>query len=206
VYRIASNANDRRVKPAWDPCDHMLALDPLTLPRPHASHALGPCAITPRMASLIVTLLAERPTEELEALRDKARAERARVDVELQQFEEALALKARRSPRPTSRTPGRSARPGATQKRIIDAVASFERAVSPAEIIAEMESHGATPSKGSIHNTIGRLVKNGVLTRLGEGQYQLASRNGSSAESRPGPTENEATEPLSTATGPQEGT
>jgi hypothetical protein len=156
------------------------------------------------VASLIATLLAERPTEELEALRDRAHAERARVDVELQQFEEALALKARRAPRSTGQRSG-VARPGVTQKRILAAVRRFDGPVSPAQIIAEMESRGSTPSKGSIHNTIGRLVKNGLLTRLGEGQYQLASRNGSSAESDAGPTENESTEPLSLATGSQEG-
>jgi hypothetical protein len=160
-----------------------------------------------RMASLIVTLLAERPTEELEALREKAYSERARVNVELQQFDEALAFKARRSPpRSTSRSNARPARPGATQKRILAAVTKVDGPVSPAQIIAEMQSHGATPSAGSIHNTIGRLVKNGLLTKLGAGQYQLASRNGSSAESNAGPTENETTEPLLTATGPQEGT
>jgi hypothetical protein len=163
------------------------------------------CAITLRVPSLIVSLLAERPTEELEALRDKARLEQARVEVELQQFQEALALKMRRAPRPAQRD-GRPARPGATQKRILDAVTGSDRPVSPAEIIAEMESHGTTPSKGSIHNTIGRLVKNGLLVRLGEGQYQLASRNGAVPDAEPGFSENGAGEPPSTATPPQEGT
>lgn len=156
------------------------------------------------MPSLIVSLLAERPIEELEALRDKARSEQARVDVEFQQFEEALALKMRRTPRPAQR--GTPARPGRTQKRILDAVARSDHPISPAEIIAEMESHGTTPSKGSIHNTIGRLVKNGLLVRLGEGQYQLASQNGAASDADLERSENGAGEPPSTATPSQEGT
>lgn len=70
--------------------------------------------------------------------------------------------------------------------------------------MAEMKAHGSTPSRGSIHNTIGRLYRNGQLVKVADGLYELASRNGAASDARTGPTEHETTEPLLTATGPQE--
>lgn len=146
-------------------------------------------------------------------MQSKSEAERAgiqetlaRVEVELAQIAEALELKARRSaPRSAHRTARRPSKPGATQKRILDAVARLPQPVTPAEVIAEMASDGSPAgNKGTIHNAIARLVKSGALVKLDVGQYQLASRNGSSGESHTGPTENEPTEPLLTATGAQE--
>lgn len=161
------------------------------------------------MPSTIVALLAQRPDPELREMQSKLEAKRAeletergRIDFELGQVTDALAQQARRTGgRQSYRR--RPARPGATQKRILDAAASADGPIRPVEIITAMEAKGATPSRGSIHNTIARLVKTGLLTKLGEGQYQLASRNGSpgGVEPNSGPTENETTEPLSTATG-----
>jgi hypothetical protein len=151
--------------------------------------------------SLIVTLLAERPTEELEALRQKAHAERARVEVELQQFEEALALKARRGPRQTRTT---AAKPGGTRKRVLDAVASSPDPISPAQVIAKLREAGSSPSGGAIHNMLARLIEAGDVAKVADGQYTLASRNGTSNDAE-GPSRNGTTEPLSTVTGPQEG-
>jgi len=153
------------------------------------------------------------PEDELRAMQSKSETERtsvrealARVDVELAQITEALELKARRvTPKSPQRGARRPTRPGATQKRILDAVARLPQPVSPAEIIAEMEATGPAGNRGTIHNAIGRLVKIGALDRPDVGQYQLASRNGSSEESHAGPTENGASQPLSTAGQPQEG-
>ncbi len=118
----------------------------------------------------------------LEADGARVDAERARINVELDQVREALARRARPMARRTQgRRPAR--RPGETQQRILDAVARLPQPVSPAQVIANMEEHGVTGNRGTIHNAIGRLVKTGQLVRLGEGQYKLASTNGSSPES-----------------------
>lgn len=163
------------------------------------------------MPSSVVALLAERPEAELREMQSKLSAKQAhletdlaRVQFELEQIIEALQTRGSGSRAGQRRRP---APPGATQKRILDAVASADGPISPAQIIAAMEATGApAPSRGSIHNTIGRLVKNGLLTRLGEGQYELASRNGSEPNPFIEGLENEAGEPLSTVTQPQEGT
>lgn len=142
------------------------------------------------MPSTVVSLLARLDEAELRKMQsaleaDGARvdAERARINVELDQVREALARRAR--PVAKGRNPGRrpARRPGETQQRILDAVARLPQPVSPAQVIANMEEHGVTGNRGTIHNAIGRLVKTGQLVRLGEGQYKLASTNGSSPES-----------------------
>lgn len=159
------------------------------------------------MASTVATALAQAHSEdELREMHAHLQAEHIRIGVEMEQVTEALARKARRGGGRSPRSGARPARPGATQKRILDAVSRLDAPASPAEIIAEMQSHGSVPSRGSIHNTIGRLVKNGLLTRLSEGQYQLASRNGAHSGDRAGPPRNETDEPLLTATGVQEAT
>jgi Fe2+ or Zn2+ uptake regulation protein len=162
------------------------------------------------MPSTVVALLAERPETELrtmqsrlEAERARVESERARIEFELEQITEAIARKSRPAAKPKGGR--RPTRPGATQKRILDAVARLPQPVSPAEIIAEMESHGPAGNRGTIHNAIGRLVKTGRLDKLDVGQYQLASQNGSTGESHAGPSENGTSQPLSTAGQPQEG-
>lgn len=181
---------------------------------PHTpdDEACEACAISYGVPSAIVAHLAAMPEPELRAMQSKSEAERttvqqtlSRVEVELAQIAEALELKARRSsPKSAHRTARRPDKPGATQKRILDAVARLPQPVSPAEIIAEMESHGVSGNRGTIHNAIARLLKTGALERPEAGQYQLASRNGSSGESHTGPTENEPTGPPLTAAEAQE--
>src|SRR5688500_3886347 len=108
-----------------------------------------------------------------ETARADLQASLARVDVELAQITEALELKARRTaPKAANRAARRPTKPGATQKRILDAVARLPGPVSPAEISAEMEAHGPAGNRGTIHNAIGRLVKIGQLDKLDVGQYQ----------------------------------
>ena len=164
------------------------------------------------MPSPIVAHLAATPETDLREMQSRYEAERAnlhaslsRVDVELAQITEALELKARRAaPKTAHRGTRRPNKPGATQKRILDAVARLPQPVSPAEIIAEMETVAPAGNRGTIHNAIARLVKTGRLERPDVGQYQLASRNGSSGESHTGPSENGTNQPPSTADASQE--
>jgi len=165
------------------------------------------------MPSSVVALLAERPEAELREMQSKLSAKQAhletdlaRVQFESEQIIEALARQTRSSGSRAGQR-RRPAPPGATQKRILDAVASADGPISPAQIIAAMEATGVpAPSRGSIHNTISRLFKNGLLTKPGDGQYELASRNGSTSNPFLEGLENEVSEPLSTVTQPQEGT
>lgn len=167
------------------------------------------------MPSPVVThLAAVTPESELQAMQRRSEADRAsirtalaRADVELAQITEALELKTHRAtPKPSHRSTRSPGRTGATQKRILEAVARLPQPVSPAEIIADMDAHGGAGNRGTIHNAIGRLVKIGQLDKPDVGQYQLASRNGSTGESHTGPTENGTGEPLSTAASAHEGT
>jgi hypothetical protein len=137
--------------------------------------------------SQIVDLLAALPTEELETLRNKTKSTRDRADVELQQIEEALAR----------RSPVASRALGSTRKRVLAFIAQRGPA-RPADVHAGLREEGGAPSGGAIHNMLGRLVKEGDLERVGDGYYKVASRNGSGSE------EIEGTEPLSTATDPQQ--
>jgi hypothetical protein len=154
------------------------------------------------MTSLIVSLLSEQPTEELEALRDKLDAEGARVAVERQQVDEALALQSRRASTSVRSTAGR---PSGTRKRVLDVFARTAGPMSPAEVIAALEADGGSPSRGAVHNMIGRLVESGEVRRIGEGRYELASRNGGEVAAFPGLSENGSSEPLSPVTQTQEG-
>ncbi len=156
-------------------------------------------------SSLVVSLLAQRPTAELESARDEARGEIARLQVELQQVEEALGRQARgKSHRPRSTMSRQPAKPGSTRKRILDFMSGQERPASPIQIRTAINEQGAGLKGASIYNAIGRLVESGDLRKVADGQYQLASRNGSTGESHTGPSENGTGEPPFTATRSQE--
>ena len=156
-------------------------------------------------ASLIVQLLAQRPTPELQRARDQMRADISRLTVELEQVEEALTRQSRRTPR-SARLP---AQPGGTKKHILDVVDAHSEPLLAAAIHEALEQEGFTGSRGTVHTTLGRLVNAGTLEKIGEAgslRYQRPSRNGASAAASSGPAKNGATESLLPATGPQGGT
>ena len=160
------------------------------------------------MSQYVVSLLAQRPEHELREIHQKAHAEVERLKLEIELIEQAIAKQAqqaaRRAPRPSRR---RASASGGTRERVLNAVgAGNGDTVSPAQIIAALRSDGSSVTAGAIRNMIRRLVDEGEVVRIREGVYKLASRNGSSAESNAGPTENGTTEPLLTATEAQEGT
>lgn len=153
------------------------------------------------MNSLVVSLLAQRPEAELQELRDKAQSELARLQVEIDQFDEALAKRSRRGggtrqvPRPRT---GRTTR-GNTKKLVENIFKSQpDMDLSPAAVVRTLEEQGTPPSSPSaVYNGIRRLKEVGTILQVGEGLYRLASQNG--AGQAPGPTENEEGEPLLTA-------
>jgi hypothetical protein len=156
------------------------------------------------VASLVVDLLAERPEGELRKLRDKGRAElarvereRARVEVELAQLEEALQRQQRRSGS-ARRTAQRS---GPTVRDRVRAIfENSEGTKSPSEITTILQSEGYSGSKSGVYNALAYLLDESFLAKAGDGLYELASQNGGSA-AESGPTENESgATPLSAET------
>lgn len=131
----------------------------------------------------------------------RARDDLARAKVELDLIERALSKQTRSG----QRTSSVHKRAGDTREAVLQAMADGPLTISPAQIIAAVHASGSSLKKGTIRAMIRRLVDEEQVKRIAEGQYQLASRNGSSGESNAGSTENEATEPRFTAAEPQEG-
>jgi hypothetical protein len=59
-------------------------------------------------------------------------------------------------------------------------------------------------SQSAVYNAIKRLHDGGTITKVDDGLYKLASRNGPSPDGRSGTTENQTTQPLSTVPGAEE--
>jgi hypothetical protein len=159
------------------------------------------------MSQYIVSLLAQRPESELREIREKARAEVARLHVEIEQIEQALAKQAQHQARRSARPNRRKSTSGGTRERVLTVVgAATEDTTSPAQIVAAVRAQGVTVSSAAIRNMIRRLVDEGEIVRIREGAYKLTSRNGSaSQESDAERSENGTAEPLLTAATAQEG-
>lgn len=141
------------------------------------------------MAHTVVSLLADRPENELRKMLARAQAdvarlqgELARVQVEVEQLEQALAKQSRRESAPS--------RSGETREQVLEAFRASPGIARPAGIIDTLHAAGVTVSAGAIRNMIRRLVDEGIVEQLGGGQYRLASRNDSALEASTGPSEN----------------
>jgi hypothetical protein len=148
--------------------------------------------------SLAVQSLAKLSPAELESTREKARTDLARLTVEVEQIDAALALQARAS-RPHRSRSGR--KQGNTRKRVLDIVGSSAEPMSPAQIKQIMTEQGKALSGGGLYTLIRRLVDEGEVTKVANGQYTIAAPNGTD----PGPSENGASARLSTAVAASEG-
>lgn len=154
----------------------------------------------------IVSLLAQRPSEELRDTVAKVEEEIARLQIEADQMRQALRLQAQQARR-TTRPARRGSGSGDTRSQVLDAVRhASPNSITPAAVVAAVKAEGSSVTKGAIRNMLRRLVDDGEVERVSEGIYRLPSRNGSSPESNTGSPENEAEEPLLTAVRPQEGT
>ncbi len=151
--------------------------------------------------SLVVKLLSERSSAELESLRESLRTEHARVGVELEQVEAAIALQQRASKAQRFGT-GRRAKAGSTRERILKIVGASAEPVGPAYIRDTMAAQGGkAPKGGTIYSTVQRLAREGTLLKIADGQYTLPAHNGTDA----GPTENGASARQSSAVAAPEG-
>jgi hypothetical protein len=128
--------------------------------------------------SLIVELLAERPESDLRDLRARYIAQRQRVDVEIEQIDEALTKQAKRRGGKASARQNGSRPVGSTRELILGALREKGRS-SPAELRAGFEQEGR--SAKSIYNMLRTLTLEGEVVRVADGLYELASDNGSRA-------------------------
>ncbi|HVY78468.1 MAG TPA: hypothetical protein VG898_08190 [Solirubrobacterales bacterium] len=143
--------------------------------------------------SPIVTLLAQRSDEELEAMRAKAEELLTSTQAELDWIERAQAAK-----KPQRRT-RRGAKRGDTKKRVLDFITSASQPISPSQVRDGLNATGEPIGSSSIYNTFKRLNDSGEIERVEEGLYRIAAQNGHRAE------EIEETESLSVATAPHVG-
>lgn len=144
--------------------------------------------------SPIVTLLSQRSSEELDAMRTKAEESLSAVKAELTWIEKALATKK------PKRTPRRPSKPGDTKKRVLKYIKNSVEPVSPAQVRDGINATGGEVGKSTIYNTFRRLLDDGEIVKVDEGLYRIAARNGNRAEEI---GENDAR--LSLATPPHEG-
>ncbi|HEX7279383.1 MAG TPA: hypothetical protein VF255_07145 [Solirubrobacterales bacterium] len=125
--------------------------------------------------SPITALLAQRSTEELEEMRDKASEVMEAAKAELSWIEDALARKTQKQQR-------RASRKGDTKKRVLDYIAAAAEPVGPAEVRHALNAAGADIGGSTIYNTFRRLLDDGEIAKVDEGLYTLAARNGDRAD------------------------
>jgi hypothetical protein len=129
--------------------------------------------------SLIVDLLAERPAADLKTQREQKIAQRRRIDVEVEQIDEALARQAKRR---AGKAPVRPSglRRETTRQLVLRTVREHGRC-SPVQIRARLKLEGR--SDKTVYNMLKTLVEEGAIVRVSTGVYELASSNGSGRES-----------------------
>lgn len=144
----------------------------------------------------VVELLVAQPEDVLHQMMDGLKAEIDRLQAERALVEVALSRTARRRRSPSSsserETTPRTASAGLKRADLLLAVAEHGRPVSPLEIAEKLRSRGMDIATAAVRTGMSRLVKDGKLTRLGEGLYAVnygASTNGAE--------KNEADSPLS---------
>jgi hypothetical protein len=142
------------------------------------------------MADLIVQLLSERSTAELEGMRERLRADLNRTTVELEQVEAAIRLQNR--PARNSQRSGARRGKASTRQRVLAVVGASDMPIGPAAIKRAMEAEGGfVPSGGSLYSTVKRMTEQGQLRKVADGEYTLPAR-AASANGHGGPfTDNE---------------
>lgn len=135
----------------------------------------------------VVDVLAARPEHELRALREQTAAQLKRLEVELEQLDDALARQTRRSGRASGG--GRSH----TRERVLEVLEEAPGPLMPKHILAAMGE--AAPRREALYNTLSRMVSDGVLER-DEGEYKLAGRDAAGSGDVSNPDQNGGGGPL----------
>ena len=167
--------------------------------------------------SPIVSLLAQRPSEELASLRGKMRAEleklaeaRKRLEMELEQVEDAIVRQGRQrggkaGKRKAQGNSGKAAAGPTTRERVVGVLTDRERALSPSAIYTELQDRGFTGSSSAVYNALSRLLEDSVVKKAGDGLYEFASPDSAENDAEQGSSKNGHHEPLSVAAYVQEG-
>jgi hypothetical protein len=133
------------------------------------------------MPPLVVQLLSERSPAELEETRERLQADLSRTTVELEQVEAAIKLqrgRASRSARPHAS--GQRGKSGRTRKRVLAVIGASKHPIGVAAIKRAMEAEGGfVPQAGSLYSTVKRLTEQGVLHKVGDGEYTLPDKTAS---------------------------
>jgi hypothetical protein len=111
----------------------------------------------------VIDLLAEQPEEALLAMREAVQKELARLTVEAQQIDQAIAKNSRRNRGGSDRL---------TREQVFEVVKQAGGPASPAAVHKILAAQGVDASLNSVRNHLTRLVdKNGWLIRMGDGTF-----------------------------------
>lgn len=129
------------------------------------------CAMTVSVPSerTLIDVIAALPEDELRRLRQKnqrdlvrARAEVARLEVQEQQFEMAIAKRERKKP----------GRPGVlTPELVLDATRRTDSPMTASEVRDTLISEGLTVNVNAVRNHLNKLVKDGDLEKDEDGRF-----------------------------------
>jgi hypothetical protein len=114
----------------------------------------------------VIDLLADQPEEALVAMRDAVGKELARLTVEAQQIDQALARKGRKN-----RVGGQRL----TREQVFEVIERAAVPLTPPEVFERLSEQGLTASLNSVRNHLSRLVEqNGWLVRLQDGRFAIS--------------------------------
>jgi hypothetical protein len=132
------------------------------------------------MADLIVQLLSERMSSELEGMRERLRADLNRTTVELEQVEAAIRLQNRPARSGSSHRSGSRRGKVSTRQRVFSVVGASDTPIGPAAIKRAMEAEGGfVPSGGSLYSTVKRMTEQGELWKVADGEYTIPTKTAS---------------------------
>jgi hypothetical protein len=115
------------------------------------------------VAPNVIDLLAEQPEAYLQKMLAGVREDLARLTVEAQQIEEALAKKSRR---------GRTGGGNLTREQVYGLVVSAGQPVAPADVYELVAKSGITASLNAVRNHLARLAdKDHRLQRTLDGRF-----------------------------------
>jgi hypothetical protein len=120
----------------------------------------------------LIDVIAALPEDELQRLRERnmrdlerARAEVRRLEVQEQQFQQALSRRGRKPGRPGTLTP----------EIVLDAAAATEPPATAAEVTQTLHDRGLTASVNAVRNHLNKLVADGDLQKDETNRYSLPS-------------------------------
>ncbi len=169
-------------------------------------------------ADPFIELLVKQSAQRLREMRVQIDADMAKLQFQRDYVDQALAEK-QASPAhavpgdggPDPSKPARRVR-GVRRSNKRDAIRAVmqsrpEALWMPADVRDHLANQGVETTRDAVRVALKRMLELGDVERVdGSNGFKLASRNGATNGSEPGPSENGAAGPLFTATEPQEGT